>query len=83
MARRLPMKKRSKLDEIQGLSCKLIQDYSEEIYIARKKGSECSRGGYDLTWALATAFMFGYRNGIRGEREYRRTGVKEWDTVTD
>lgn len=76
------MKKRNKCDELKGFSCKLIQDHLEEIYIAREKGTECSYDEYDLTWALVTAFMFGYRNGIRGEREYRRTGVKEWDTVT-
>lgn len=76
------MKKRNKYDELKGFSYKIIQDHLEEIYIAREKGTECSHDEYDLTWALATAFMFGYRNGIRGEREYRRTRVKEWDTVT-
>lgn len=76
------MKKRNKCDELKGFSCKLIQDHREEIYIAREKGAEYSYDKYDLTWALVTAFMFGYRNGIRGEREYRRTGVKEWDTIT-
>lgn len=75
------MKKRNKYDELKGFSCKLIQDHSEEIYIAREAGTACS-DKYDLTWALVTAFLFGYRNGIRGEREYRRTRVKEWDTVT-
>lgn len=76
------MKKRNKYDELKGFSYKVIQDHLEEIYIAREKGAECSYDKYDLTWALAVAFMFGYRNGIRGEREYRRTRVKEWDTVT-
>lgn len=76
------MKRRNKYDELKGFSYKVIQDHLEDIYIAREKGTECSYDEYDLTWALAVAFMFGYRNGIRGEREYRRTRVKEWDTVT-
>lgn len=76
------MKRRNKYDELKGFSYKVIQDHLEEIYLAREKGADDSPGEYDLTWALAVAFMFGYRNGIRGEREYRRTKVKEWDTVT-
>lgn len=67
-----------KTKELNGISMNIIREHMEEIKIARTKG-EWINCKYDLTWALATAFMFGYRNGIKDERKYRRTGIKEWD----